>query len=235
MPMKFKIDDKIFEQYPTLNIGIVVAKGIDNTGESSDVLSMLDEQSNSLKSQYELETLKEMPKISAWREAYRTFGAKPKKYTCSVENLYRMILEGVHLRHINKVVDIYNYISLKYMVPVGGDDIDKVDGDITLRFATGEELFIRLNSDEVDNPKAGEVVYADDKEVLCRRWNWRECDKSKMTEQTKNVTLVVEGLSPVTKDDVQSIVEELSQSVEKFCGGDISIHILNSENKEIEI
>jgi DNA/RNA-binding domain of Phe-tRNA-synthetase-like protein len=233
--MKFKIDDKIFEKYPTLNIGVVIVKGIDNRGESPDALSMLSEQSSSIKSTYNLETLKDVPKINAWREAYSAFGAKPKKYTCSVENLYRMILEGINLRHINKIVDIYNYISLKHMVPVGGDDIDKVDGDIVLRLATGEEPFIRLNSDEVDHPKEGEVVYVDDKEVLCRRWNWRECDKSKMTEQTKNITLVVEGLSPVTKEEVQTIVEELGQLVEKFCSGEISINILNAENKEIEI
>ena len=121
------------------------------------------------------------------------------------------------------------------MVPVGGDDTDKIDGDIVLHFANGDETFIRLNSDEVDHPKEGEVVYADDKEVLCRRWNWRECDKSKMTEQTKNVTLVVEGLSPVSKEDVQAIVEELGQWVEKFCGGEISTHILNTENKEVRV
>ena len=233
--MKFKIDDKIFEQYPSLNIGIIVAKEIDNTGESSNVLSMLSEQSSSIKPRYNLETLKEVPKIHAWREAYRAFGANPRKYTCSVENLYRMILEGIHLRHINKIVDIYNYISLKHMVPVGGDDIDKIDGDIILRFATGEESFTRLNSDKVDHPKEWEVVYADNKEVLCRRWNWRECDKSKMTEQTKNVTLVIEGLSPVTKEDVQSVMEELEQLVGKLCGGEISTHILNKENKEVEI
>ena len=110
--MKFKIDEKIFEQYPSLNIGIIVAKGIDNTGESSKILSMLSEQSNSIKSEHNIETYKELPKINAWREAYRVFGAKPKKYTCSVENLYRMIFEGIQLRHINKIVDIYNYISL---------------------------------------------------------------------------------------------------------------------------
>lgn len=118
--MKFKIDDKLFEQYPTLHIGIVVVKGIHNTGERSDVLSMLSEQSSLIQSQYELETLKDVPNMNAWREAYSAFGAKPKKYTCSVENLYRMILEGVHLQHINTVVDMYNYISLKHMVPVGG-------------------------------------------------------------------------------------------------------------------
>jgi len=173
--------------------------------------------------------------MHAWREAYRAFGAKPKKYTYSVENLYSMILEGVELRHINTVVDIYNYISLKHMIPVGGDDVDKIDGDIVLRLAKGDELFTRLNSDEVDHPKEGEVIYADDKEILCRRWNWRECDKSKMTEQTKNITLVVEGLAPVTQDQVKAIVDELSQLVTKFCGGDAVSHILNTYNKEIKI
>ncbi|MFA6549949.1 MAG: phenylalanine--tRNA ligase beta subunit-related protein [Candidatus Gracilibacteria bacterium] len=232
--MKFKIDDKIFEKFPSLNIGIVIAKGINNTGENTDVLSMMTEQSNAIKAKYNLETLKEEPKIHAWRNAYSAFGAKPKKHTCSVENLYRMILEGVQLRHINKVVDIYNYISLKHMVPVGGDDTDKIDGDITLRFAKSDEPFIKLNSAEIDHPNEGEVVYADDKEILCRRWNWRECDKSKMTEQTKNVTLVIEGLSPVSKEDIQLITEELGKLVEKFCGGKISTHILNTGNKEIE-
>lgn len=233
--MKFKIDDKIFEQYPSLNIGVVVARGIDNTGESPEILSMVSEQTDSIKSKFNLETLKEAPKINAWREAYSAFGAKPKKHTCSVENLYRMILEGVALRHINKIVDIYNYVSLKHMVPVGGDDIDKVDGGVVLRLATGEEIFVRLNSDEIDHPTKNEVIYVDDKEVLCRRWNWRECDKSKMTAQTKNITLVVEGLSPVSKEDIRLIIEELGQLVEKFCGGKISNHILNSENKEVGI
>jgi len=233
--MKFKIDNKIFEQYPSLNIGVVVGKGIDNSGENSDILCMLSELSNTIKEKYNLETLKEIPKIQVWREAYRTFGAKPKRYTCSVENLYRMVLEGVHLRHINKIVDIYNYISLKYMIPAGGDDIDKIDGDIILGFAKGDEIFIRLNSDEVDHPKEGEVVYVDSKEVLCRRWNWRECDKSKMTENTQNVILVIEGLSPVSKKDVQLISEELGRLVEKFCGGETSTHALCAENKEIDI
>lgn len=233
--MKFKIDDKIFEKFPSLNIGVVIAKGIDNVGESPGIFSLLTEQSDKIKAKYSLETLREDPKIFSWREAYAAFGAKPKKYTCSVENLYRMILEGVQLRPINKIVDIYNYISLKHMVPVGGDDLDKIDGDILLHLAKGDELFIKLNSDEIDHPKEGEVVYIDNKEVLCRRWNWRECDKSKMTEQTKNVMLVVEGLAPLSKVEVQKMVEELGQLVEKFCGGKISTGLLNLENKEIEV
>lgn len=233
--MKFNIQKDVLEKFPSLNVGVVVAKGIDNTGESPEILDLLKSESQKIRSEYDMESLAKNPKIIAWREAYKSFGAKPKKYKCSVENLYRMILEGIELRHINKVVDLYNYISLKNLIPVGGDDIDKIDGGITLKLAEGNEPFIQLNSDKVDNPKEGEVVYADEKEILCRRWNWRECDKSKMAEDTKNNTLVVEGLSPVSKEDVESIINELAELVKKFCGGEVEKYILNSENTEFEV
>ena len=207
---------------------------MDNTGVNQEVLDLIKQKEEEIKEKFDKETLSENSKIKVWREAYTSFGAKPKKYKCSVENLYRMILDDISLEHINKIVDIYNYISIKHMVPVGGDDIDKVEGDIKLRFANGTETFVQLNSDEVKNPKEGEVIYQDDKEVLCRRWNWRECDKSKMTEETKNVTLVVEGLN-VSKEEISSIINELASMVEKYCGGSVETEILNNDKNELKI
>ena len=121
------------------------------------------------------------------------------------------------------------------MLPVGGDNIDKIDGNILLKFADGTEQFTELNSNETKNPREGEVIYSDDKEVLCRRWNWRECDKSKMTEDTANVTLVVEGLPPVTKEEVESATKELSELMKKHLRGEVEIFILNRENPELDI
>ncbi len=233
--MKFKIDSKIFDKFPDLNIGVVVGKGINNKDVNEKIIDLIREKENDIKNNFNRETLSQNPKIDAWRKAYSSFGAKPKKYKCSVENLYRMILEGISLKHINKIVDIYNYISIKYIIPVGGDDIDKVDGNITLKFAKGDEPFTELNSQEQKNPQEGEVVYADDKEVLCRRWNWRECDKTKMTEDTTNVALVVEGIPPVTKEEVETIIKDLKEFVKKGCGGKTKSFILNKSNPEAEI
>ncbi len=233
--MNFTISNEILEKYPNLNIALVVAKGIENAGDNEKITAMLREAEKEIRENYDSETLSQQPKIKSWRETYSSFGAKPKKYRCSVENLYRMVLDGVELRHINKIVDIYNYISIKHMLPAGGDDLDKVDGNITLGFAKGDEQFTELNSDETKNPKEGEVIYSDDKEVLCRRWNWRECDKSKMTENTKNVAIVIEGLPPFTAGEIRSISDELAALVREHCGGIVEIHILGNENPSAEI
>ena len=223
------------EGFPGLNLGVVIAKEIDNLGKSDDIIHMIRDRENEIREQYNTETLSQEPKIESWRKAYSAFGAKPKKYKSSVESLYRMILKGVDLRSINKIVDIYNYISVKHMIPAGGDDVAKVDGDVVLRFARGDERFTALNSDETETAKEGEVIYSDDKEVLCRRWNWRECDKTKMTEETRDVVLVVEGLLPVTQDEISAVVDDLSQMVSEYCGGDIMTAVLNEVNAGVEI
>ena len=119
------------------------------------------------------------------------------------------------------------------MIPAGGDDIDKIEGDIMLTFAQGDEDFIELNSREVKFPKPGEVVYKDRNEVLCRRWNWRECDKTKMTEKIQNAALVVEGLPPFTKDEVEQIIKELAALIQKYCSGTARYFILNNNSNEI--
>lgn len=233
--MKFKIDTRIFEKFPGLKIGVVTARNIDNHGFSDEIMQLIREKEREIRENYDTETLSQHPKIHSWRGAYSSFGAKPKKYKSSVESLYRMILKELDLRHINKIVDLYNYISIKYMIPAGGDDMAKVDGDITLKFAVGDEPFTALNSKEKETAKEGEVVYTDSKEVLCRRWNWRECDKTKMTGETKDVILVVEALPPVTKEELDEVEEDLSRLITKYCGGEIRTAMLDDGKREIEV
>lgn len=233
--MKFCIDNEIFARFPELNLGVVIARGINNSGEIQDIQLLLRDVQQNIRESHALETLSQDPRIQAWRKAYSEFGAKPKKYKSSVESLYRMTLKEIPIRSINPVVDLYNVISLKHMVPVGGDDLDKVDGDIQLLFALGSEPFVPLNAETSETAKPGEVIYRDDVEVLCRRWNWRECDKTKMSEDTHNMTLVVEGLPPIGNIQVEDIITELAEMVKRFCEGETQLHILNKQNPDKEI
>lgn len=233
--MKFKIAPEIFEKFPELHIGIVTARNIDNRGRREEIMALMMEREAEIRQMLTVDTLSQQPRIAGWRRAYSLFGAKPKKYRSSVESLYRMILKGMELRSINKIVDIYNFISIKHMIPVGGDDLEKVDGDILLAIARGGEAFVPLNAQEAETAKPGEVIYTDSREVLCRRWNWRECEKTKMREETKDVVLVAEGLPPVTAEDIEDIIQELSQLIQRHCGGTSAVFILNRERAEIEL
>jgi DNA/RNA-binding domain of Phe-tRNA-synthetase-like protein len=229
--MRFIISDQISVKYPKAVIGIVVAKNIDNYGESQEIDQLLRQEEGRVRDDFNLEDLAQNPLILNWRKAYRLFDSDDR---CSSEALVRVILKGNQIRHISKLVDVYNYISLKYRTPVGGEDLDRIKGDICLKFADGKERFVILGGRGEENPKKDEVVYADDKEVICRRWNWRESDNTKLTEGTKNAFLVIDALPPVTKDIVKTAAEEFAGLVSKFCKAETMIFILNSENKQIE-
>jgi DNA/RNA-binding domain of Phe-tRNA-synthetase-like protein len=232
---RLRIDDAVFERFPELAIGVVGASGIDNRGVNAEVATFLDEQTERVREAWSTERLGTDPKIAAWRDAYRAFGAKPKKHRSSIENLIRTILDGAGIPSINPAVDVYNAMSLKHCVPCGGDDLDRVAGDIRLTIATGEERFVPLNGEEAVFPRPGEVIYRDDEDVLCRRWNWRECDKSKMTEESVHLCLVVEALPPIMADDVRRIAAELAEAIEARCGGSVAARLATRETPSVEI
>ena len=233
--MKFAVDPRIFERFPGLVLGIVLASGLDNRGQRSRILPKIRKVERQIRQDFSPETLSQLPKIQNWRKAYSEFGAKPKKYRSSVESLYRMVLKGQSLRPINTLVDIYNFCSLQHQIPMGGDDLDLVEGDIILKFAEGRESFVPLNSEDQELANPGEVVYMDDKEVLCRRWNWRECDKTKMTEGTKRAVLVAEGLQPVTRTEIEASLEDLSRLVLELCGGKVRTQLLDISRPSIDL
>jgi len=235
--MKLTINDSVVEKFPDVKLAVIVAKEIDNSRKSDELTQALHASVSFVKEKMGDTQLSDLAKIKDWREAYSVFGGKPKKYKCSVEALLKRIQKGEGLPSINSMVDCYNIVSIKHQLPVGGDDLSGIDGDITLSIAKGDEEFIQLGSLDVDHPKEGEVVYKDDKGILCRRWNWRECDRSKMSESTTNATLVLEGLASTSEEELMRAANELNGLLEKYCGGTFEISILNKEkrSKKLEL
>lgn len=122
--MEFKIQKEIFEIFPDFMAVVILLKNIDNRREEVEIAQLLREaEKEQIAKLSGLENFSEHPQLNSWRMAYRKFGADPHQYRCSAEALVRRVLKGDQLRHINKLVDLYNYISLKYVLPVGGEEV----------------------------------------------------------------------------------------------------------------
>ncbi|WP_066942979.1 B3/B4 domain-containing protein [Microtetraspora fusca] len=151
------------------------------------------------------------PKIEAWRAAYRTFGAKPQRTRPSVDALIRRM----PLPEINLVVDAYNAVSVRHGLPIGGEDLAHYRGAARLVRAAGDEP-----SDEVlGDPGIGEVVWRDDEGVTCRRWNWRQCVRTRITEDTVDALFLLERLEPLSLDELTTAGDELTARLEEITPG----------------
>lgn len=233
--MKFSIDPKIFEEFPNLKIGAITAKNIDNGKRISAVESLLRGASMQRKKEFEKKSLDEDPRILRWREAYARFGAKPSKYQSSIEALLSRIVDDKEIPHVNSLVDICNYISLKSVIPVGGEDIDKFYGDVKLTFAFGGECFRPIDTVEIKQAKIGEIIYKDKGGVIVRRFNYREAERTKITKETHNAMMVLEDLNDIQIEEFEKILYEFQDIIERYLGGDVAVYILNEDNNEIDL
>jgi len=232
--MKLSVNPQIFSDFNNPRIAVTVAEGVNNRADISDFEPQLAELANKLEEQYGDQVISQLPKIAAWREAYRIFGVKAKDYPSSIEALYKRVSRGGSVAGINPLVDIYNYISLKYTLPAGGEDTDKMQGDLQLTYATADEKPVTvLGKDEAQAPAEGEIIYKDDEGTICRRWNWREVARTILTDETTSCILVLEALDPVTDDELEQAQKELGELVQTYCGGTVRHFKLDAANSSI--
>lgn len=134
--------------------------------------------------------------LAAWAEVFRRFGAKPKRTPCSAEALRKRVLRDGDMPGIDPVVDLYNAVSLRYAIPVGGENLAAYAGTPHLTVADGSELFdtVKEGQPVYESPDAGEVVWRDDIGVTCRRWNWRQGIRTRLNVESQQMWFILESL-----------------------------------------
>ena len=152
----------------------------------------------------------QLPHVAAWREAYRAFGARPKRTRNSLEALLRRAASG--LPRVNRLTDLYNAVSVLHQIPVGGEDLTRYAGAPRLKRADGDEPF-DTTADGVaviEHPDPGEVVWCDDAGVTCRRWNWRQARRTQLREDTTTALFILDALDPVTGEALHAAADDLT-------------------------
>ena len=233
--MKYVIQKEVFERFPNAVVVVLPFRGVNNTGLNQEILGLLKLSEQQVIERFKGSVISECPQIRVWREAYSAFGAKPKKYHCSIEAMVKRIMNGGEIPNINNMVNLYNYISLKHLVSVGGDDADKIEGNVHLTLAKGDEKFQEMGLIKTTNPHVGEAIFKDDNEVLCRRWNWHQCEKTKITEESKNINLQIEGVGPNSKGETMKVAGELLQLLKKHFNAESELHVVDEKNLSVEI
>jgi DNA/RNA-binding domain of Phe-tRNA-synthetase-like protein len=211
MHYRLRVDDRVVERFPGYSVLLLYASGLTNGPSDDRAERALREAEAVARQQFDGDPPTTHAHVGAWRAAFSAFGAKPSKYPCSVEALLSRVLKGHELPAINQVVDLYNALSVRYVLPIGGEDRDALTSDSTLTFATGNEPFVAIGGDgQIVYPEPGEVIWADSSGVTCRRWNWRQCRRTALTEDTRNAYFVLDRLTPYPLDELRACGEQLA-------------------------
>ena len=159
--------------------------------------------------------------LAAWDEVFKAFGAKPKRTPCSASALRKRVMRDGSLPPLDPVVDIYNAISIRYAIPVGGENLAAYAGEPRLTLADGSEPLDTFKEGEpvVENPEPGEVIWRDDLGVTCRRWNWRQGIRTRLDSQAQSMWFILESLPSMPLAALQEAGDELVSNLQKLMPG----------------
>ncbi len=207
------IDDAVLALRPDYRALLIVVTGVRGgpTDDASD--AALARAEESARARLAGAAPESLPEIASWREAFAGFGVKPRQARSSVEALVRRVDAG--LPRIDRLTDLYNAVSVAHLVPVGGENLDRYVGPPRLVRATGDEQFDTVADGEqvVVSADPGEVVWRDDDGVTCRRWNWRQCVRTRLDPSTQNVLFILDGLAPLTDDGLRAAGDAIVEAV----------------------
>ncbi|MFG3428985.1 B3/4 domain-containing protein [Streptomyces californicus] len=227
MTLTLTVSDEVRTVAPGFAHLAVEAHGLRNGPSDARSSALLDDAARRLADRLDGRAPHEDPHMAAWRAAYTAFGAKPSRTRNSAEALARRALADGGLPRINLLVDAYNAISVAHLVPVGGEDTDHIKGGMRLIRATGDEPFPTVAGGEetVEHPEPGEVVWCDDEGVTCRRWNWRQGVRTRLTEESVSALFLLEGLAPMTHGELDAAGAELAGHLRRLSpGARITVH-----------
>lgn len=223
----FVAEDSFWELFPQAAIGVVVVEGMKPTAQIPQedvdaIAALLDRANIDAERHLTSDTISENAPVKAWREAYRLFKTK-KGARCSIENLLKRVLKGKPVGHITPAVDIYNTVSLTYALPVGGEDLHAIEGDLRLKVTDGGDAFLPLGEEADDPTLPGELAYIDDAGAVCRCWNWRDGQRTALTDDSANAILVVECVDPARRADLEAALDEFAALMERYLGASIEV------------
>jgi len=220
--MEITVQDKLKQLIPDFKIAIVHYQDI-QVGDSPQMLKgRLQLFQESLFFDYEDKKVTEIPAILEWRKVFKSIGTDPNRYRPSNEALYRRVQKQQFLQPVNSAVDLNNFLSLQYRIPLGIYDLDKLSGPITIKIGSEDDSYIAINEREVqltkkllssDNEGAFGSPYVDSK-------------RSAVSTATTNVLHIVYLQPSMPHIEADQLLQALSTMFTQIHGGTASYQII---------
>jgi|GEM_PF-71385 len=216
------IDSTVSKQYPDLHIGAAILRDVDIKDKRSKELDAAITEAVNMYQTIDFDAAISSGAISAYRQLFESFGTNPNAMPPSPENILRIAVQNNRLPNVNTLVDATNLTVLETGVSVAVYDLDKLQLPLVLRFAHEEDQHQALGQKQTESVPEGELVYADEREVICRALNHRDSDRTKVTGKTRNILLIVDGAPEIGVETLLNALHANIARIQQYAGGEVA-------------
>jgi DNA/RNA-binding domain of Phe-tRNA-synthetase-like protein len=227
--MEFSVEPDVFARLHGMRLAVVVARGVDNVaGRPAVDDAWASAWAAAASSAAPYGNAQSHPRVLAWRQRFQAIGVSMRHFPTSIEALLRRAMKGGAPFRINPLVDFYNAVSLRHAVPIGGFDLDRVPGPLTVRLTREGDTFSALDGDASLPVPAGEIAYATGTMVLTRQLMWRQAREGLIHPETRSVFLVSESLPETGPSVAETILEDLGAGLARSFGASVQSFVVDA-------
>jgi len=228
------IDSEVKKAFPSIQVGVAIIRNISIKKEDKKLQSLIQGLVEELQNQNP-ESLKDSKEILSYRKLYKEMGIDWHSRRPSPEALLRRIMQKKGLYTINTCVDAANVVVLNNKISVGVFDLDKIQSPTHLRFGKQGDTILLLGNEESTPIGEKELTYVDKMGPYNLDFNYRDTQRTAVSEDTKNLLINVDGVYDIDRKLVEKTLQELVEIIREYCGGEIElIGIVDEANEPLK-
>jgi DNA/RNA-binding domain of Phe-tRNA-synthetase-like protein len=236
--MRFVVAPEIFELFPGLKLPVAVAENVSSSADVAGIEELWRQSwEDAARSASDYDNARSHPRVAAWRKAMSEIGISGRKFPSSIESLLRRAFKGGVPPRINPLVDFYNAVSLRHVVPAGGFDLEEIDETLELRLTRAGDTFHSLDGSAPEGVGPGEVAYASGAEILTRHFVYKQSRKALLDGSTTSLVLVSEVLGEVEAEGgvAEAVLEGFARGLRRHFGAEPATFIVEEGSPEIPL
>lgn len=223
--LEIQLSSALIAQIPNFKLGIIEYKNITVGDSPQMVKGRLQLFQESLYFELENKNVTDLPGIQEWRKIFKMTGKDTNRYRHSAEALMRRVQKQNYLSSVQSAIDINNFFSLQYQVPIGIYDEDLLFEPVTIRIGQEGEEYLGLNGRL--NSLEHLIISSDQKGPFGSPFV--DSERTPVTEKTKNALQII-YLKPSTEmEDAVKLTESLMNMFTQIHGGDAFFRILGCQ------
>ncbi len=219
--MEIQISQNIKQLVNDFQLGVVHYQNIQVSESPQMLKGRLRLFQESLYFDYADKKITEIPAINEWRKLFKTLGTDPSRYRPSSEALYRRVQKQQYLDYVNSAVDLNNFLSLQYQIPLGIYDVNQIKGNVSIEIGTDQATYLAINGRDVSMAK--KLVSVDEDGPFGSPYV--DSKRTAVSTSTTDALHLVYLQPSQAKEDAAQLLQALAKMFTQIHGGEATFDI----------
>ena len=222
--MEVSLHPSLSTQHPELKIGIIHYTKIVVAESPQMIKGRVQLYQENLYLEMQETPVTERPGIVEWRKLWKKLGADPNRYRHAAESLMRRVSKQNYLTPFHSGVDLNNFFSLQFEIPIGIYDIDHIIGNVEIALGDEETGYEGLNGrfNSLHN-----ILYSRDEKGAFGS-PFVDSKRTTVTEDTTDALHIFYLRPSLSDEEAEKLLASAGKMFNQIHGGDYTTSLLTS-------